>query len=989
MNTKIANFFQKIYSLFNESVLVVNHACEIVYSNTSFNSFVININQSDNFQFYDFGVNFINIEKFFIGKEILNFLSKNEIKCEKISCSYKQKQLSEYILSVINDVVFENNQYFVLIFNQNIDKIDPLSNFSLNEKRYKLVFENSPIGFFQFNIDGVISDCNNEFVKIIGSTKQDLIGFDILHQVTNIGIKNAVKNATQGEIGTYEGKYISVTGKKETYIKAMFAPVYSENKIFDLGIAIIEDITKQKINELEIIQSQNKFQAIFQNASDSIIIGDSSGVIISSNHAFTQLSNYQTEEIKGTHIKNFFSNNCLEKKPLNFAELNKGNTIITDRWLIKKSGEKVHIEMNSKKINEINYISIIRDLTERDIDQQKIKESQERNNALFEVFPDIIFILNDQNEIIDYNTHKLDSFLVPPEEFVSKKYYQYLPENVAEITKINIEKLKQTGEIQTYEYQIHKKNIIETYEAKLVKMGEDKILSVVRDITNRKKIEQQSIILSQVVKLSSNSIFVTNLEGIFEYVNPAFEKNTGYKFEEIKNKTPRILKSDHHDSSFYKNLWSTILKGRTWTGEFLNQTKDGRCFWDKSVISPIVTENGQITNFFAINENITEKKKMLEDLTEAKEIAERSDRLKTSFLQNMSHEIRTPLNGILGFAGLISEEETEIATIKEYSSIIYDSGTRLLNIINNLIEISQIEAGNVKSSTIQFSLNQTLIEIYNSFVVDAEVKVLDFKYQFAFSDNNSFVVTDKAILIQIFIHLIDNAIKYTKFGAIKFGYEYENNEFLFFVKDTGIGISEDQKSIIFDSFYKADDISTVGIQGSGVGLSIVKSLVGLLNGEIWVDSMPQKGSVFYFKFKNIISVENVLAITSQNYIKPASKIILIAEDDKTSFAYLESILKKEFTEILHAKNGQQAVDFVKHRNDIDLILMDIRMPVLNGLEATKQIKIINPKIPIIAQTAYAFSTDQKDVFDAGCDSYITKPVKKDELLDSIYKFLKQ
>lgn len=988
MNNNISDFFHKIYSVFSDKVLVVNYKGEFVYSNASFNTFIADNNPIINFQFTDLIFKFSNSEKYFSGTKLLNFIIKNEIKNEIITCKYKKNKPKTFVLSVINSVIYENNEFIVLIFNENFEKNKTLSNISFDEKRYKLVFENSPIGFFQFTPDGVISDCNNEFIKIIGSSKQKLVGFDILKKVTNQGIKNAVKIATQGGIGTYEGKYLSITGNKETYLKAMFAPVYSENKIFDVGIGIIEDVTQQKLIELEIQQSQTKLKTIFQNASDSIIIGNSKGEIISSNQAFTLLSNYQADEIKGVHIKHLFEENCLKQKPLNFNKLNEGNTIITERWLLKKTGETVHIEMNSKKINEINYISIIRDLTERDIDQHKIKETQERNNALLEVFPDLIFILNNKNEIIDYNDHKLGSFFKPPSEFIGKDLFEYLPKDVAIITEENIKKLKQTNEVQTYEYQIEKENNIESFEAKVVKMGEDKILSVIRDITNRKRTEKQSIILSQVVKLSSSSIFVTNVDGFFEYVNPAFEINTGYKLEEIKDKTPRILKSDLYDDDFYKNLWSTISSGKTWTGEFFNKTKDGILFWEKSVISPIITELGVITNYFAINEDITEKKKMLEDITQAKELAERSDRLKTSFLQNMSHEIRTPLNGILGFAGLISEEETGIETIKEYSNIIYESGTRLLNIINNLIEISQIETGNVKSSTTQFSLNQLLVDIFNSFIVDTDVKGLNLEYEFALLDYHAYVVTDKTILVQIFTHLIDNAIKYTKFGAIKFGYNYENNEFLFFVKDTGIGINEDQKNIIFDSFYKADDITAVGIEGSGVGLSIVKSLVGLLNGHIWVDSTPKKGSTFYFKFNNIILVENILANNNIKDKKLYSKTVLIAEDDKTSFAYLESILKKQFTEILHAENGQQAVEIVKKRKDIDLILMDIRMPVLNGLKATKQIKLINSKIPVIAQTAYAFSTDQKDVENAGCDSYITKPVNKEELLDCVAKFLK-
>lgn len=979
--------FDKIYSVVNQSIIVIDTEGAITYTNDVFNKKILDQLNVESFFISDLQINFFNYKNILVGNNIIDFISSKKITDENISLVIKSKIINNIKLSVSEKYTYNNKEYYTFVFKTDNSNFE-LPKYNYDEK-YKLVFENSPLGFLQFDKNGVITECNNEFIRIIGSSKDALIGFNMLNNVENDGILKALKIATEGGIGNYNGTYLSVTAQKETFINAMFAPVIDENQNFSIGIGIIEDITVRKNIEKDIVKSQVKLKSIFENTSDSILIGNNKGEIISFNKTFHHLTKYEKSDIFGKHIKEIFTEECMKSKPLNFKDLNEGKTIISDRWIKTKNGSSIHIEMNSKKISSENYISIIRDLTERDLALKKIKETQEKNNALLSAFPDLLFVFDENDIIIDYNTQKPEKFLISPENFLHKNFKDVLPNLIASKTEKAINKLKITKEVQTYEYEIISNNHKEIFEAKLVLMDNNKILSVVRDISDRKKIEHQSLILSKVVELNTHSIIVTDKNGNFEYVNPAFEKKSGYKLYELKNKTPRIIKSDYFPPEYYEELWSTILSGKIWTGEFLNKSKNNEAYWDKSIISPIKNSQGKITNFFAINEDITEKKKILDDLTTAKELAEKSDRLKTSFLQNMSHEIRTPLNGILGFAGLISEEENDLPTIKEYANIIAESGNRLLNLINNLIEISQIETGNIKTKPVQFNLNETLEEVYNSFLLDINVKGIKFESEFDLNSEDSFVITDKEIIKQVFSQLIENAIKYTKFGYIKMGYKYENNNFTFFVKDTGIGINQEQKKLIFDSFYKAENINTVGIEGSGVGLSIVQSLVNLLEGNIWVESELKKGSTFNFYIKNIVRVKNIYNNDSLNKEKSLSKTILIAEDDKTSFNYLESILKKEFNIIIHAKNGQEALNYVTERDDIDIILMDIRMPILNGLEATKKIKDIKPEIPIIAQTAYAFSTDQQDVIDAGCNSYITKPVKKQELIDNINKFCKK
>ncbi len=930
------------------------------------------------------------IEEVFPALESVNFLDE----LYKVYKTGKPSYLPAQELLTKNGLEWNENFIYklatgevVVLYNEKTDEIQTNIALQESEKRYRTVFDKSPIGLLQFDKNGVITHCNNEFVRIIGSSHKALVGLDMIKDLKNKYVIQAVKDALKTGTGKYSGQYKSVTGHKKTFVHVEFVKVFNQDEEnFAIGIGLVQDITEQKIAENKLKESRKKLKTIFENASDSIIIGNLKGEIISVNQAFVKLTGYDRNYFVGKHISELFSKEELVKNPLLFEKLNQGKTIIKYRWIKTKNNKQVHIEMNSKKIDNQNYISIIRDLTQRDNTLRALQEEKQRSSAFFKAFPDIFFVMDKEGHFIDYNHQNPDLLLLPPEEFLGKKYSQILPENIVKKTKFYIEKLLKTGDVQTYEYEIERPGMQkEIFEAKLVLLGKNNILSVVRDITKRKEIEQQSIILSKVVEQSRTSIIITNTKGKIEYVNPAFTQISGFSVNQAYGKTPAILKSNIHKPEFYEKIWDTILNGKTWKGEILNKKKNGDKYWTNTIISPIINDKNQITHFFAISEDITEKKQIVEDLKKAKLYAEKSDKLKTSFLQNMSHEIRTPLNGILGFAGLIGNEEEDMNTIKEYANIIAESGTRLLNLINNIIEISKIQSGNVRIEKSIFSLNTLLQEIYKSFVIDADIKGLTLKYFSKLSDNNSFIKTDKEILKNIFTHLIDNAIKYTKYGKILFGYDIVDNKIEFFVKDTGIGMENNQKDIIFDSFYKGEEKETVGIQGSGVGLSIVNSLLKILNGKIWVKSKPKKGSVFYFTID--YSSDFSIDTSYKNKIEKQDKekVILIAEDDNTSFVYLESILKGHFTEILHAQNGQEAIDFVKNRKEISIVLMDLRLPVLNGIKATQEIKKINPNLPVIAQTAYAFSIDEKDIFNAGCDTYLTKPLRKKELLEEIFK----
>ncbi len=393
-----------------------------------------------------------------------------------------------------------------------------------------------------------------------------------------------------------------------------------------------------------------------------------------------------------------------------------------------------------------------------------------------------------------------------------------------------------------------------------------------------------------------------------------------------------------------------------------------------------------------------EKEKRAIELGKAKEKAEESDKLKTAFLQNMSHEIRTPLNGIIGFSGLLNSENLSKEDIKDFTAMISQSGQRLIEIVNNVLDISKIQIGQVQIEKKPILINAIFSDLLTFFSRFAEEKGIVLRYH-NLNDKYRTIYSDETKLNQILTNLINNAIKFTKSGSIDFGYEIKDNFIQLYVKDTGTGIPPEFYDRIFDRFTQADLSITRGYEGAGLGLAICKGLVELLGGKIWLESELNKGTTFFFTLPHTDDTdielnsraESIILDSPQNstdLVNQTKGKILIAEDDRISFQYLNKLLENADITVIHAEDGSQAVELVKDNPDIDLILMDIRMPVMDGMEATKLIKQIRPDLPIIAQTAYAFSEEKERILASGCDEYLSKPIKNDKLQRLIDRYLK-
>ena len=530
--------------------------------------------------------------------------------------------------------------------------------------------------------------------------------------------------------------------------------------------------------------------------------------------------------------------------------------------------------------------------------EKELQRTQERNRALLNANPDLMFLFDEKGVFLDFSEGVDNELYTSPESFLCKTVDDVLPKEIADLTHLNLKRLFETGQMQAYEYQLAIDHQIKHFDSRMVLCGKHQGLSIVRDITDRKKSE----ILLQ-------------------------EKN-----EEIESQNEEYLQIN----------------------EELKQTND--------------------------------------ELFKAKQHAEESDRLKTAFLQNLSHEIRTPMNAILGFSDLLTKNFNNKEKLEKYAHIINQRSNDLLEIINDILEIAKIESGQLPLNYEKFQLSELFDELtvfFNEYQTRNGKQDILFNMQVFCNPFESTIVTDKGKLKQIFINLISNAFKFTDKGKIEGGCKIENNKLHFFVSDTGIGIPEDKQKIIFDRFTQLKQSLNFNIGGTGLGLSIVKGIVGLLEGEISLKSELGKGSTFTFtlpvKTDHAESFEKpvIQAAIEYNF---SGKSLLIVEDDQYNAEFLKDLLSDKGFNIFQAGFGKEGVK-IALENTIDIILMDVRLPDIDGYEATRQIKSLKPEMKIIAQTAYASHDERRKAKAEGCNDYISKPIKKELLLEMIRKQL--
>lgn len=694
------------------------------------------------------------------------------------------------------------------------------------------------------------------------------------------------------------------------------------------------------------------------------------------------------------------------------------------------------IELERSQTAMLSLVEDLQQEIERRKETEKALEISERNyRDIFISVTEAIFVLDiNSGRIIDVNDAAVKMYGYDNKEDLLSVDPSSLRGDLEPYTQANFRKLFHDvveGQIKTSEWPARRKNgelfWIELTMKKIFLVDEEVILVVKRDITDRRQVEmllklQYNIANAMVraasldeflksVRIELSSVMDTSNFFIAQYdrsrdtlrqiiwIDEKDEFNE-WKAENslsgivVKSNKPLLLrKSDIKDieKSHPAQLLGSdpecwlgvpiVVKDEVF-GAMVVQNYANQNAYDKHSQEILQTIANQIGVYI-------EKKLAEKSLLEAKEKAEESDRLKTAFLQNISHEIRTPLNGIIGFAELLSEKDVTKKEVTEYADIILTSAHRLLNLINNIIDISKIQSGILEAKYTSINLNKTINKIIKQFSILAGEKQLKIKSNYSLPDEDSIIFSDEFFIQQIISNLLSNAIKFTDKGEIEVSYILQGNKLLFSIRDTGCGIAPEQKEKIFERFYQADLSLTRKYEGAGLGLAITKGLVEALGGKIWFESVPHQGTTFYFTIPYYLSktVTDTVKIETEKKVSAKKKKILVVEDERINYLYISRILDTENFEVIPAFTGEKAIEIVKNDKDIDLVLMDIKLPDLSGIEVTKTIKQIRPALPVIAQSAYAFTNEREKMMEAGCDDYISKPFLKQDFLKIINKFL--
>jgi len=720
---------------------------------------------------------------------------------------------------------------------------------------------------------------------------------------------------------------VSGTIGEDVAVEAMKKGVHDylmKNNLLRLGPAVLREIKdaenrrQHKKARAALVQSEEKYRLLVENAPVGISISNLDGEFQTVNRAYCDIIGYSEKELRNMTFME-----------LTVEEFKERTVNIVDEFLEGKI-EKTRIEKQYKRKDEKIIDVIINTAIKRD--------EEEKPEYLIGLLQDITEIKKEQ---------RIKSVIYNIANATDKT--QDLNEFILEIKN----ELSTVIDTKNFYVALYEKET-DTFSLPFIEDEKDKLTSFSAAKT-----------LTGFVVKTKKSLFAT--KDIMKELERSGE-----------------IELVGSDSEIWLGI-PLLIKGEI-TGVFVVQSYEDKYAYKISDINMLEIVSHQISASI-------ERKKAELDLKEALRKAKESDRLKSAFLSTISHELRTPLNAILGFSEIINEDIPKDEII-DFVKLINKSGKLLLETIEDILEVTDIESGKSRVSKEEFIIDSVLQELYpeTESILEKEKKQhLELKYNSPSDYKDITCITNRPKFNKILVLLLKNAIKFTDEGYVEYGFKPEKDKIVFYVKDTGIGISEDERDIVFEKFRQVDDSHTRKYGGVGLGLTLVKKLVELLDGSIWFDSELGKGSVFYFslpygKLEGELAVEKKTGEKEKKLL--SDKTILIVEDKNSNYLLLEKLLTLENANTLWARNGEESIEKFKENENIDLILMDLKMPVMDGYEATRQIKQLSKNLPIIALTAYTESESVEKAKSKGFDDYLEKPIRRTELFKKIDEFIK-
>lgn len=909
------------------------------------------------------------------------------------------------------------------------------------ELSYSRLFDSVSEAIYILNENGVFLDVNKGALNMYGYTREELIGKTPEYVgATNKNdlpfVVNALEKAFNGE-----KQQIEFWGKRkngEEFLKDvhLYPGNYFNKKVI---IAIANDITERKKIEDALALSEERYRAISNLTSDYLFStqvdenGEHTVVWIAG--SFEKITGYTVEEYKKIGgWRAILHPDDIKLDDSDLSKLQKNEKVNREIRTYHKNGHLVWVKSyaqpiwDSKNNKMLGVYGAVEDITNRKQTEiiQKIQFNIANAVVSYKTLTELFeSIRQELSEIINVNNFFIalyDEKSGMLRSDVDKDEVEEIAEWAAKgsmtgyvieqkksqlLTKEEINELINAGTAGMIgvipevwlgvPFKISGKVIgvlvVQSYnDKKAYDASSIEILEIVAHelsiYIKHKKAEEETIKLSVAIVQSPVSIIISDPKGNIEYVNPKFTEISGYSLEEVKGKNPKILNSGEHSKEFFTDLWNTIIAGKNWQGEIRNRKKDGSLYWENAIISPIINNEGIITNYIAVKEDVTEKKKMIEELIDAKEKAEEMNRIKSSFFANMSHELRTPMVGILGFSEFLMNELKDNPNYYSMVNSINVSGHRLLETLNLILNLSKLEASKVEVNLEIKNIIPLIEESFGFFESAAAKKGIE--YIFVKNDKEIICKVDILLLSSILNNLINNAIKFTDSGSVTVTTSIEDDTAEISVTDTGVGISEKKQNLIWEEFRQASEGYNRGFEGTGLGLTIAKKYTDLMNGSISVKSMLNKGTTFTVRFPLVNKITNQIPQTKKEdadklpeltSTRPSVRILYV-EDDEISVKYVATITKS-FYIVDSAKDSDEALNKIKQFK-YDAILMDINLRRgMDGIELTKVIRKIDgyQTVPIIAITAFAMGQEKEVFLSKGMTHYLSKPFVKAQLFN--------